>query len=66
MLTPIFPTDQGVIPITTSSKEDRLQDYLRATAFKLTPKEVRDISEAGLLKHYRGFWEAKFDENDKS
>ena len=58
--------DQGIIPVTTSSNEQRLSDYLRATTFKLTPKEVKDVSEAGTLKHYRGFWQGKFDENDKS
>ena len=58
--------DQGVVPITTSSKEERLSDYLRATAFHLTPKEVKDLSAAGLQKHYRGFWQAKFDNKDKS
>ncbi|KAI9815681.1 MAG: hypothetical protein M1827_002077 [Pycnora praestabilis] len=31
--------DQGIVAITTSKKEDRLRDYLRATTFKLTPKE---------------------------
>lgn len=58
--------DQGIVVITTSSSEQRLSDYLRATTFKLTPKEVKDVSEAGILKHYRGFWQGKFDENDKS
>lgn len=58
--------DQGIPVITTSGKQGRLQGYLRATTFRMTPKEVRDISDAGLLKHYRGFWQAKFDDNDKS
>ena len=58
--------DRGVVAITTSSKEQRLSDYLRATAFKMTPREVKDLSDAGLEKHHRGFWGAKFDENDRS
>ena len=58
--------DQDVIAITTSGKEERLSDYLRAMTFKLTPKEVKDLSEAGLEKHFRGFWQAKFDANDRS
>ncbi|KAK4698021.1 hypothetical protein P7C71_g138, partial [Lecanoromycetidae sp. Uapishka_2] len=58
--------DQDVVAITTSGKEERLSDYLRAMTFKLTPKEVNDLSEAGLGKHYRGFWQAKFDDNDRS
>lgn len=58
--------DQGIVVITTSSNEQRLSDYLRATTFRLTPKEVRDVSEAGILKHYRGFYQGKYGENDKS
>ena len=61
-----FCIDQGIVAITTSSKEDRLSDYLRATTFSLTPKEVDEIKEAGEQKHYRGFWQAKFDDNDRS
>lgn len=58
--------DQGVVAITTSGKEERLSDYLRAMTFTLSPKEVRDLAEAGAKKHYRGFFEAKFDTNDRS
>lgn len=58
--------DQGVTPITTSNKEQRLSDYLRALAFSLTPKEVEDITTTGAGKHFRGFWQKKFDENDRS
>lgn len=36
--------DQDVIPITTSGKEQRLSDYLRALTFKLTPKEISQVS----------------------
>ena len=58
--------DQGVVAITTSGKEQRLSDYLRAMTFTLTPKEVTDLAALGTEKHYRGFWQAKFDENDRS
>jgi diketogulonate reductase-like aldo/keto reductase len=56
--------DQDVVPITTSSKEQRLSDYLRAATFKLTPMEIKQINELGQQKHYRAFWGAKFDAND--
>ena len=58
--------DQGVVAITTSGKEERLSDYLRAMTFTLSPKEVKDLAEAGAKKHYRGFFEARFDKDDKS
>lgn len=36
--------DQDVVAITTSGKEQRLSDYLRAMTFKLTPKEIEQVS----------------------
>lgn len=41
--------DQDVVAITTSSKEQRLSDYLRAMTFKLTPAEVKLVSPPTLL-----------------
>jgi len=58
--------DQEVVAITTSAKEERLTDYLRVNSFKLTPKEVEDLNKAGMEKHYRGFWAAKFDKDDRN
>ena len=58
--------DQDVVAITTSSKEQRLSDYLRCTTFKLTPEEIRTANELGEKKHFRGFWGAKFAAEDKS
>ncbi|KAL8980403.1 MAG: hypothetical protein Q9205_004503 [Flavoplaca limonia] len=58
--------DQDVVAITTSGKEERLSDYLRTMTFTLTPKEINEISRIGDKKHFRGFWQAKFDENDRS
>ena len=58
--------EQDVVPVTTSSKEQRMSDMLRCFAFKLTPKEVNEISETGQQHHYRAFWNHKFDANDRS
>ncbi|KKY13454.1 putative ketoreductase [Phaeomoniella chlamydospora] len=57
--------DQDVIPITTTSKEIRMSDYLRALTFKLTLRELDEIAEQGKKVHYRAFWRAKFAEDDK-
>ena len=35
--------DQDIVPITTSGKEQRLSDYLRAMTFKLNPKEIQQV-----------------------
>jgi diketogulonate reductase-like aldo/keto reductase len=58
--------DQGVIVVTTSGKEQRLSDYLRATKFHLTPAEVQELSKVSESKHLRGFWGKKFEEDDRS
>lgn len=57
--------DQGVVAITTTANEQRLQGYLqKLPSFKLTPKEVETISEVGKQKHYRAFWNDKFKQDD--
>ena len=58
--------DQDVVAITTSGKEQRLSDYLRAMTFSLTPREVDDVSRTGKEKHFRGFWTNKFGDDDRS
>jgi len=58
--------DQGVVPVTTSGKEQRMSDYLRSMTFKLTPMEVETITSAGKEKHYRAFWTHKYDANDRT
>ena len=58
--------DQDVVPVTTSSKEQRMSDMMRVFSFKLTPKEVGDISETGNQYHFRAFWQDKFDKNDRN
>lgn len=58
--------DQKVLPITTSSNEQRMSDYLRIFTFELTPKEVNEISEVGNTHHYRAFWNDVFAADDRT
>jgi len=57
--------DQDVVAITTSAKEQRLSDYLRAMTFKLTPREIQTLNEEGSKKHLRGFWNHKYAADDR-
>lgn len=57
--------EQDVVAITTSAKESRLKDYLRAAEFKLTSEEVEEISRVGKEKHFRGFWTHIFEKDDR-
>jgi diketogulonate reductase-like aldo/keto reductase len=57
--------DQGVVPVTTSGSKERLESYLRALpSFKLTPKEIEEISEEGKKLNYRGFWNYRIARDD--
>lgn len=58
--------DQNIVAITTSSKEQRLSDMLRVTAFNLTPKELEEITTTSSSYHHRAFWTHIFDKNDRS
>ena len=58
--------EKDAVAVTTSSKEQRMSDYMRVTAFKMTPKEVQEIDRLGAQKHYRGFWNKKFAEDDRA
>ncbi|KAK0706557.1 NADP-dependent oxidoreductase domain-containing protein [Lasiosphaeria miniovina] len=58
--------DQDIVTLTTSSSAERLQGVLaRLPTFTLAPDEIREIADAGRLKHYRGFWTAKFAADDR-
>jgi diketogulonate reductase-like aldo/keto reductase len=58
--------DQGIVALTTSGNEQRLKAYLKVAQFKLTPEEVKEISEVGKQKNFRGFWNNKFAADDFS
>ena len=49
--------DQDIVPVTTSGKEQRLSDYLRCATFKLTPKEIEEITFTGKGLRKRIYWE---------
>ena len=46
----------GRLPITTSSRSDRLSEYMGSLDFELSNAEVATISDAGALKPQRFFW----------
>lgn len=58
--------DQKIVPITTSSMEERLREYLNTLRFNLKPEEIAGISQIGEQKFYRAFWTKNFDAEDRS
>ena len=58
--------DQGIVTVTTSSSEERLRQWVKKLPlFKLTPEEVAEIAERGEEKHFRGFWNKQFADDDR-
>jgi diketogulonate reductase-like aldo/keto reductase len=59
--------DQGVVAISTSSKESRLRDYLRVAEFKLEPSEIQALAKKGLETHFRfNSFQHTFPEEDRA
>lgn len=46
---------QGILPLTTSSKPERLADSLNVFTFELDDEDVKKITEVGKQKHFQGF-----------
>jgi len=50
---------KGYVPVSTSSKEERLNHYLQVFSVSLSDEEIRNIDEAGRQKPFRKFWADK-------
>jgi 2-dehydropantolactone reductase len=46
----------GVLPITTSSKKTRMQEYMQIFEFELDETDQNSITNAGQAYHHRGYW----------
>jgi len=57
---------QDIVPITTSTKPERIAEYLQGVELKLSPEEVEEITQLGLSHHFRGFQIARFGPEDRS
>ena len=58
--------EQNVVPITTTTKKERMLDYLKALEIRLSPDEVEEISQIGQTHHFRWWGKQFFDPNDRS
>jgi diketogulonate reductase-like aldo/keto reductase len=58
--------EQNVVPVTTTSKVERLQEYFSAVDLKLTCEEVEEITQIGLTHHFRAWAPNRFDPDDRS
>ena len=53
----------GDIVVTTSSKRERLEDFLRTfdDNFQLTDGDIQAIDDAGAKLHFRKYWTSEID-----
>ena len=58
--------NQNIVPITTTSKEERMKQYLRALQLNLSAKEQEEITQIGLKHHFRWWGNQYFDADDRS
>lgn len=57
---------QNIIPITTTSKEGRMEEYLSAVDLALDSDELEEITQVGLNYHFR-WWDKRYlDPEDRS
>ena len=56
-------SDLGDIIVTTSSKPDRLGDFLQVldNNFQLSDEEIKAIDDAGAKLHFRRYWAKEID-----
>lgn len=58
--------EQKVVPVTTTTREDRMLEYMKAVDLKLKPKEIEEITNVGLTHHFRAWAPDRFTPDDKS
>jgi diketogulonate reductase-like aldo/keto reductase len=57
---------QDVVAITTTSNEERLQEYLKVISLSLSTDELKEISRVGLSHHFRQHGTQRFAPDDRS
>lgn len=57
---------QGLVAVTTTRNEERIDRYLTALDFKLTPEEHDQITQVGLTHHFCWWGRKYFDPDDRS
>lgn len=55
-----YTLQRGILPVTTSSKENRLKESLDLFDFELTKEEVEEINKIGEANPYRAFFHEAF------
>jgi hypothetical protein len=54
------------VPITITSKPERIAEYLKGVELKLSMEEVEEIMRVGLSHYFRASQVARFEADDRS
>ncbi|KAB8360670.1 hypothetical protein FH972_024407 [Carpinus fangiana] len=57
---------KDIVAITTTTKKERLEDYMKVGSFALTAEEMKLITEVGLTYHYRSWGVKRFAPDDRT
>lgn len=57
---------QNIVPITTTSKEEWMEEYLSAVNLALDSAELEEITQDGIQYHFRWWGKRLFDPEDRS
>jgi diketogulonate reductase-like aldo/keto reductase len=58
--------NQGIVPITTTTKDERMKGYLKAVDLDLSKEEMEKITNIGRGHHVRTWQTQRFEEDDRS
>lgn len=61
-----WQVQKKVVPITTTERENRLNEYMEATRFELSEEEIAEISSVGLTHHFRNWGKDFFAPDDRT
>ncbi|KAF2754469.1 Aldo/keto reductase [Pseudovirgaria hyperparasitica] len=58
--------EQGAVPITTTTNEARITEYMQFMKLKLSKEEVEEISTVGKSHHFRTWWHEHFAADERT
>ncbi|KAM0421249.1 hypothetical protein ACHAPT_010971 [Fusarium lateritium] len=58
--------NQNIVPVTTTGKAARMDQYIAAADLRLNPDEQEEITQVGLTHHFRWWGKSFFEPDDKS
>jgi diketogulonate reductase-like aldo/keto reductase len=61
-----WQVQKGVVPVSTTAKQGRLDEYWEAAQLELSDSEMEEITKVGLTLHYRNWGKNRFAPDDRT